>query len=111
MRWRLATNFDQPVTTAVIANHNGQNRLTGEVVMGTPHRVVIAGGGFGGVYTAIELDKRLANDPNVEITLISHENFILFTPMLHEVAASDLDLTTIVNPIRKLLRKVNFIAG
>src|SRR5512142_3328668 len=79
--------------------------------MGTPHRIAIVGGGFGGVYTAIELEKRLANDPNVEITLISHENFILFTPMLHEVAASDLDLTTIVNPIRKLLRKVNFIAG
>ena len=79
--------------------------------MGTIHRIAIVGGGFGGVYTAIELEKRLAKDPNVEITLISHENFILFTPMLHEVAASDLDLTTIVNPIRKLLRKVNFIAG
>jgi NADH dehydrogenase len=79
--------------------------------MGTPHRIAIVGGGFGGVYTAIELEKQLANDRNVEITLISHENFFLFTPMLHEVAASDLDLTTIVNPIRKLLRKVNFIAG
>src|SRR4051812_5168832 len=79
--------------------------------MATPHRIAIVGGGFGGVYTALELEKRLANDPNVEITLISHDNFFLFTPMLHEVAASDLDLTTIVNPIRKLLRKVNFIAG
>jgi NADH dehydrogenase len=79
--------------------------------MATPHRIAIVGGGFGGVYTALELEKRLANDPNVEVTLISHDNFFLFTPMLHEVAASDLDLTTIVNPIRKLLRKVNFIAG
>jgi NADH dehydrogenase len=79
--------------------------------MATKHRIAIVGGGFGGVYTALELEKRLANDPNVEITLISHDNFFLFTPMLHEVAASDLDLATIVNPIRKLLRKVNFIAG
>ncbi len=79
--------------------------------MATPHRIAIAGGGFGGVYTALELEKRLAGDPDVEITLISHDNFFLFTPMLHEVAASDLDLTTIVNPIRKMLRKVNFIAG
>src|SRR3954447_3216337 len=79
--------------------------------MAAKHRIAIVGGGFGGVYTAIELEKRLANDPDVEITLISHDNFFLFTPMLHEVAASDLDLTTIVNPIRKLLRKTNFIAG
>lgn len=79
--------------------------------MAAPHRIVIAGGGFGGVYTALELEKRIGNRPDVEITLISHDNFFLFTPMLHEVAASDLDLTTIVNPIRKMLRKVNFVAG
>jgi NADH:ubiquinone reductase (H+-translocating) len=79
--------------------------------MAKPHRIVVVGGGFGGVYTALELEKRLAQDPGVEVTLISHDNFFLFTPMLHEVAASDLDLTTIVNPIRKLLRKVNFVAG
>ena len=75
------------------------------------HKIVIAGGGFGGIYTALELEKLVGNDPNVQVTLISHDNFFLFTPMLHEVAASDLDLTTIVNPVRKLLRKVNFIAG
>ena len=75
------------------------------------HRILVIGGGFGGVYTALELEKRLKNDPGVDITLTSHDNFFLFTPMLHEVAASDLDLTTIVNPIRKMLRKVNFVAG
>jgi NADH:ubiquinone reductase (H+-translocating) len=74
-------------------------------------RIVIAGGGFGGVYTALELEKLVGNNPEVEVTLISHDNFFLFTPMLHEVAASDLDLTTIVSPIRKMLRKVNFIAA
>lgn len=47
----------------------------------------------------------------MEITLINRENFFLFTPMLHEVAASDLNLTTIVNPVRKMLRRVNFLAG
>src|SRR5258708_1127582 len=71
-------------------------------------RIVILGGGFGGVYTALELDKIVARLPGVEVTLVSRENFILFTPMLHEVAASDLDLTHIVNPIRKMLRRVNF---
>jgi NADH:ubiquinone reductase (H+-translocating) len=73
-------------------------------------RVLILGGGFAGVAVAMELEKRLARD-RVDITLINRDNFFLFTPMLHEVAASDLDLTTIVNPVRKMLRKVQFFAG
>jgi NADH dehydrogenase len=76
-----------------------------------PHRIIILGGGFAGVYAAIELEKKFANDPSVEITLVNRDNFFLFTPMLHEVAASDLDITNIVNPVRKLLRKVHFFAG
>ena len=36
---------------------------------------------------------------------------LIKVPMLHEVAASDLDLTTIVNPIRKMLKLVSFFAG
>jgi len=61
-------------------------------------RIVILGGGFAGLYAAIELDKTLALDPDVETTLVNRDNFFLFTPMLHEVAASDLDLTNILNP-------------
>jgi len=80
--------------------------------MGDTHtRVLILGGGFGGLYTALELEKRLARDPDVEITLVNRENFISFTPMLHEVAASDLDMTHIVNPIRKMLKRVNLFLG
>ena len=60
---------------------------------------------------AMELEKKLSWHPHVDITLVNRENFFLFTPMLHEVAASDLDLTTIVNPARKMLRRVRFIAG
>ena len=66
---------------------------------------------FGGLYVATELEKCLAAEPDVEVTLINRENFFLFTPMLHEVAASDLDLSNIVNPVRKLLRRVHFFAG
>src|SRR5262245_55935617 len=73
-------------------------------------KIIILGGGFGGVYAALHLEK-LARDPSIEVTLVSRENFFLFTPMLHEVAASDLDLTNIVSPIRKLLRRVNFFWG
>ena len=74
-------------------------------------RIVILGGGFGGLYTALHLEKTLPRAADVEITLVNHENFFLFTPMLHEVAASDLDMTHIVNPIRKLLRRVRFFDG
>ena len=74
-------------------------------------RIPILGGGFAGLTVAMELEKKLGRDPSVEITLINRENFFLFTPMLHEVATSDLDLATIVNPTRKMLRCVNFLAG
>ena len=74
-------------------------------------RIVIVGGGFGGLHAAMELERTLARDPDVEVLLVNRENFFLFTPMLHEVAASDLDLTHIVNPVRKLLRRVGFFAG
>jgi NADH dehydrogenase len=75
-----------------------------------PIRIVILGGGFGGVYTALHLERQLRN-ANVEITLVSHDNFFLFTPMLHEVAASDLDITHIVSPLRALLRRSTIFIG
>jgi NADH dehydrogenase len=88
------------------AEHEGSCR----VIPGRKH-VVILGGGFGGVYAAIEFEKTLARDSNVCVTLVNRENFFLFTPMLHEVASGDLDMTNIVNPIRKLLRRVEFFHG
>jgi NADH dehydrogenase len=74
-------------------------------------QIIILGGGFGGMYTALELEKILARNADIEVTLVNRENFFLFTPMLHEVAASDLDLSHIVNPVRKLLRRVTFFDG
>src|SRR5437773_8054716 len=71
--------------------------------------VIIAGGGFAGLSTAMYLDKTLARREEIEVTLISRENFILFTPMLHEVAAGDLYPGDIVNPLRRLLRHVKFV--
>jgi NADH dehydrogenase len=74
-------------------------------------RVLILGGGFAGLYAALEFERGLARRPGLEITLVNRDNFFLFTPMLHEVAASDLDITHIVNPIRKLLSRVRFFDG
>ena len=54
----------------------------------------------------MHFEKGLARRADVEVTLISSENFILFTPMLHEVAAGDLYPGDIVNPLRRILRHV-----
>jgi NADH dehydrogenase len=77
----------------------------------TKKRVLVLGGGFAGLYTALELEKKLRGETDVEVTLVNRENFFAFTPMLHEVAASDLDMAHIVNPVRKLLRRVRFFLG
>jgi NADH:ubiquinone reductase (H+-translocating) len=74
-------------------------------------RIVILGGGFGGIAAARELDRLVGAERDVQVTLVNRDNFFLFTPMLHEVAASDLDLTHIVNPIRKLFRRVTLFTG
>lgn len=72
-------------------------------------RIVVLGGGFGGVYTALHLERLLGN--SADITLVSRENFLLFTPMLHEVAASDIDITHLVSPLRALLRHATVFVG
>jgi NADH:ubiquinone reductase (H+-translocating) len=74
-------------------------------------RVLILGGGFGGMYAALEFERALARGADLDVTLVNRDNFFLFTPMLHEVAASDLDITNIVSPVRKLLRRVKFFHG
>lgn len=74
-------------------------------------RILILGGGFGGVYAAMHLEKVFGRDADVEVTLVSRDNFFLFTPMLHEVAASDIDITHIVSPLRTLLRRTTVLVG
>ncbi len=72
-------------------------------------RIVILGGGFGGLYAALYLDRTVARDPGIEVVLIDSQNFTLFTPMLHEVASGSLDADSIVVPIRQELRHVEFL--
>ena len=72
-------------------------------------KIVIAGGGFAGLAAATYLDKRVARREDIEVVLISRENFILFTPMLHEVAAGDLSPSDIINPLRRILRHVKIV--
>lgn len=74
------------------------------VKTGHQKRILILGGGFAGAYAALHLEKRLRGAPDVEVVLVSRVNFVLFTPMLHEVAGADVAVTDIVQPLRKMLR-------
>src|SRR5262249_37086456 len=74
-------------------------------------RVLILGGGFGGTYAALEFERIVAHRTDVEVTLVTLDNYFLFTPMLHEVAASDLEMSAIISPLRKLLRSVKTFTG
>ena len=65
-------------------------------------RIVVLGGGFGGVTAALELAKRCAGLLPVHITLLSNQNFFLFTPMLAEAATGAVETRHIVYPIRPL---------
>jgi NADH:ubiquinone reductase (H+-translocating) len=74
----------------------------------TTHRILILGGGFGGVYAARRLDQIFAHRDDVEITLLSGENFLLFTPMLAEVVSSSIEASHIISPIRAFFRSIRF---
>ena len=74
-------------------------------------RIVIVGGGFGGMRTAECLEERLGADPSVSVTLVSDTNALLFTPMLAEVAGSSLEPSHISTPLRSSLHRTDFIRG
>jgi NADH dehydrogenase len=67
--------------------------------METKHRVVIIGGGFGGLYAARELGRA-----PVQVTLLDRRNFHLFQPLLYQVATGGLSPANIAAPLRSLLR-------
>ncbi|HTW68144.1 MAG TPA: NAD(P)/FAD-dependent oxidoreductase [Bryobacteraceae bacterium] len=68
--------------------------------MDSAHRVVILGGGFGGLYAA----KALKKAP-VEVTLLDRRNFHLFQPLLYQVATGSLSPGEIASPLRSVLRR------
>jgi NADH:quinone reductase (non-electrogenic) len=67
--------------------------------MDTKHRVVIVGGGFGGLYAA-----RALRAAPVDLTLIDRRNFHLFQPLLYQVATGGLSPANIAAPLRSILR-------
>jgi NADH dehydrogenase len=74
----------------------------------TKTRVVILGGGFGGLSTAQKLEQIFARDRSLDATLVSQSNYLLFTPMLAEVASSGLEAQHISAPVRAALPRTEF---
>jgi NADH dehydrogenase len=72
-------------------------------------RILILGGGFGGVYTARRLEQLLRRRPDVEIILVSRDNFLVLTPLLFEVCSGTLDFRHCALPIRAFLRTTRFV--
>jgi NADH dehydrogenase len=72
-------------------------------------RIVILGGGFGGVATARHLEGLCKRRPDVEIVLVSRDNFLVMTPLLFEVCSGALDVRHCSFPIRAFLRTTRFV--
>ena len=70
-------------------------------------RVLIVGGGFGGVYTTLRLEEIAADE--LEVTLVSRDNYFLMTPLLFEAGSGVLEPRHAVNPIRPLLHTARFV--
>ncbi len=72
------------------------------------HRIVILGSGFGGMAAALRWETHLAKHPEISVTLVSDNNYSLFTPMLAEVASGALEAPHISSSVRAFFNRVRF---
>lgn len=68
-------------------------------------RIVVLGGGFGGIAAAQRLDRRFRFDDDTVIAVVSDTNFVVYTPMLADVAGGTIEPRHAVPPIRAFLKK------
>jgi NADH dehydrogenase len=74
-----------------------------------PTRIVVLGGGVGGLAAARHLDRHLGRRSDIEVTLVSRDNFFLLSPLLFEACSGVLVFRHCAQPIRPCLRHVRFI--
>jgi NADH dehydrogenase len=99
------TNITQTNGTANTVEHPS---FPGDDYNHGKKHIVILGSGFAGIEVLKRLQKKFKNKDNVTITLVSEDNFILFTPMLPEVASGMIEVRHIVTPVRSFCSKANF---
>jgi len=74
---------------------------------GRKARIVVLGGGFAGIYTAMALEKAMDARDDFEVVLINKENYFVFQPMLPEVISGTIGMLDVVSPIRRLLPRTD----
>ncbi len=74
-------------------------------------KIAILGGGFAGIEVLTKLQKEFQNDIRVDITLISKDNYFLFTPMLHEVSSGMIEPRHVASPLRSFCKRARFIGS
>jgi NADH dehydrogenase len=72
---------------------------------------VILGSGFAATEAARQLESKFGKDPEIELVMIGEDNFLLFTPMLPQVASGMIETRHIVFPIRTICKKTKFYEG
>ena len=71
-------------------------------------RILILGGGFGGVGVLNKLQQRYQTDVSIDMVIVNKDNYLLFTPMLHEIASGTIETRHIVTPIRTFCKRSRF---
>ena len=84
-------------------SHSGNN-----VPLNKMKRILILGGGFGGTAVLRKLQNRFQRDVTIDIAMVSKDNYLLFTPMLHEIASGMIETRHIVTPIRAFCNRSRF---
>ena len=94
------TNKQQNLEMQLSQSHSSQQQQR--------NRIVILGSGFAGIQVLKRLQRKFRKNKNVNITLVSRDNFLLFTPMLPEVATGMIETRHIVTPVRTFLNRAIF---
>src|SRR6188472_1593627 len=76
-----------------------------------PKRILILGGGFAGVEVLRRLQSKFQTNVGIEIAMVRKDNYMLFTPMLHEVASGMIETRHIVTPIRAFCNRSRFYSA
>src|SRR6476469_7404383 len=74
-----------------------------------PTRILVVGGGYVGMYTALRLQKKLSR--KAEITVVDPQSYMTYQPFLPEAGAGNLEPRHVVVPLRKVLRRCRVLGG
>lgn len=74
-------------------------------------RIVVLGGGFAGVECTRHLEDYFKHNPDIEIVLVSEDNFLLFTPLLPQVASGMIETRHAITSLRTIIHKTRFYEG